>query len=102
MILDVNGKPIDMGRLSEPQTAQVGYLQREFDRHPSRGLTPSRLASIMVEAERGDLVGQLDLADDMEERDGHLFAEISKRRGAIVSQAWSIEGPTTPVLPRKT
>ena len=77
----------------EPQTAHVGHLQREFERHPARGLTPQRLQAIMVGAEQGDLLGQLDLADDMEERDAHVYAELSKRRGAITGLAWSIEAP---------
>lgn len=92
-LVDVNGNPIDLAALREPQTARVQHLQREFDAHPARGLTPQRLHSIMVGAEEGDLVSQLDLADDMEERDAHLYAELSKRRGAITSQAWSIEPP---------
>lgn len=93
MILDANGKPFDIATMREPQTAHVAYLQREFDLHPARGLTPARLQQIMADAERGDLVGQIELADDMEERDAHLYAEMSKRRGAITSQAWSVEEP---------
>lgn len=78
---------------SEPQTASVRWLEREFDEHPARGLTPARLASIMLDAERGDLIHQLELADDMEERDAHLYAELGKRRGAITALPWSIEPP---------
>lgn len=92
-IVDINGQPIDMAAIRAPQTAGVGHLAREFDEHPARGLTPARLHQIMVEAEQGDLIGQLELADDMEERDGHLYAELSKRRGAITSLEWSVEEP---------
>lgn len=92
-ILDASGRPFDLAKIREPQTSQVGYLQREFDRHPARGLTPARLQAIMVAAEQGDLVGQLELADDMEERDAHLYAELSKRRGALTAVSWSIEAP---------
>jgi len=92
-ILDAQGRPYDLASIREPQTARVAHLQREFDMHPARGLTPARLHSIMVNAEQGDLVGQLELADDMEERDAHLYAELSKRRGALTSLAWSVEAP---------
>jgi phage gp29-like protein len=92
-ILDVQGHPYDLAAIREPQTARVAHLQREFDRHPARGITPARLHAIMVNAEQGDLVGQLELADDMEERDAHLYAELSKRRGALTSLAWSVEAP---------
>jgi phage gp29-like protein len=93
MLLDLNGNPIDMRALREPQTAHVGSLRAEFEAHPARGLTPARLASIMQGAERGHLLDQLDLADDMEERDAHLFAELSKRRGAVTGLEFSWEEP---------
>ena len=101
MILDHNGQPIDLATIREPQTARVGHLQREFDEHPARGITPARLASIMAQAEQGDLVAQLELADDMEERDAHLFAELSKRRGAITGIDWSVEAPDNPSAQEK-
>ena len=93
MILDHNGQPIDMAAIREPQTARVSHLQREFDTHPARGLTPARLAALLVRAEQGDLIGQLELADDIEERDGHVFAELSKRRGAITALEWDVHAP---------
>jgi phage gp29-like protein len=96
-LLGPDGRPIDLAAVAravrEPQSARVGHLQREFDAHPARGLTPARLHSVMLAAEAGDLVGQLELADDMEERDAHLYAELGKRRGAITSLSWSVEAP---------
>lgn len=92
-LVDADGRPIDMAAIREPQTAQVGYLQREFDAHPSRGLTPDRLNRIMQAAETGDLVPQIELADDMEERDAHLYAELGKRRGFVTSLDWDIVPP---------
>ncbi|GMV76445.1 MAG: hypothetical protein AMXMBFR78_33940 [Rubrivivax sp.] len=92
-LLDAQGRPIDVRALHEPQTARVGHLQREFDEHPARGLTPARLHTTMVAAEQGDLIGQLELADDMEERDAHLYAEMSKRRQALTALPWSVEPP---------
>lgn len=96
-ILGPDGKPLDMRAvmrgLDEPQTARLGAIRREFDKHPARGLTPARLASIMQRAEEGELVSQIELAEDMEERDAHLYAELAKRRGAITALAWSIEEP---------
>jgi phage gp29-like protein len=92
-LVDVDGRPIDMKAIREPQTARVGHLQREFEAHPSRGLTPERLNRIMVAAEQGDLVPQVDLADDMEERDAHIYAELGKRRGFVNQLDWDIEPP---------
>lgn len=96
-ILGPDGRPLDvrtlMRSIEEPQSARLASIRQEFDRHPARGLTPARLAGIMQRAEQGDLVGQAELADDMEERDAHLYAELGKRRGAITALAWSIEEP---------
>lgn len=92
-LLDHAGRPIDLAALREPQTARVGWLQREFDEHPARGLTPARLHRTMLAAEQGDLIGQLELADDMEERDAHLYAELSKRRGAVTALDWDVQAP---------
>jgi phage gp29-like protein len=92
-LVDASGRPIDMAAIREPQTARVAHLQREFDAHPSRGLTPDRLNRIMQSAEQGDLVGQIELADDMEERDAHLYAELGKRRGFVTALDWSVEPP---------
>ena len=92
-LLDHEGNPIDLAALREPQTSHVAELQREFELHPARGLTPDRLARILNDAEIGNLLDQLDLADDMEERDAHLYAELSKRRGAITALDWSLEEP---------
>ena len=93
MILDHHGQPIDLAKIREPQTARVAHLHREFDSHPARGLTPARLQSILGRAEQGDLIGQLELADDIEERDGHVFAELGKRRGAISALGWDVHAP---------
>jgi len=92
-ILDQYGKPIDRRVLAEPQTAQLTQLQREYANHPARGLTPMKLVRILEEAEKGNLQAQAELFADMEERDAHLFAEMSKRKRAILSIDWTIQPP---------
>lgn len=46
-ILGPDGQPIKMPDLQEPQTARLAHLQRELQTHPTRGITPSRLAKIL-------------------------------------------------------
>lgn len=92
-IVDQFGQPIDIGRLREPQTSETGWLHREFENHPARGLTPSRLHQVLLNAEQGDLLEQLDLADDIEERDGHVYAELAKRKGAVSALEWDVVEP---------
>ena len=94
-ILGPDGQPISTETLSEPQTSHYSHLQRELQTHPSRGLTPSKLASILDQAEKGDLQAQFDLYEDMEEKDGHIAAELGKRRRALLVE-WGVVPPDNP------
>ena len=96
---DQFGQPVkqsDISKLNEPQTAHLASLHRTFATHPTRGLTPSRLHSILESAEQGDILSQHDLFCDMEEKDGHIMAEMSKRRRALLGLEWSIIPPRNP------
>ena len=92
-ILGPDGQPIRIGELREPQTAHLTSLHHEVGNHPSRGLTPSRLAQILDAAEQGDIIGQYELFEDMEEKDGHIMAEMGKRRRAVQGLEWQIVPP---------
>ncbi|KAF1009070.1 MAG: hypothetical protein GAK28_00703 [Luteibacter sp.] len=100
-ILGPNGEPIAKADLAQPQTSRTGQLRNEWQGHPSRGLTPSRLAGILEMAEQGNLVGQAELFEDMEEKDGHLASEMLKRRGAIKQLEWDIVPPPNPSAAEK-
>lgn len=100
-ILGPDGQPIRVADLAEPQTSQSLQLRNEWQGHPSRGLTPSRLAQILDSAEQGDLVAQCELFEDMEEKDGHLASEMLKRRGAIKQLDWDIVPPSSPYAKEK-
>lgn len=95
-IVDVDGNPINMPELKTPQTAEYAQLHREFQGHPARGLTPSKLAGILVRAEHGDIISQYELFEDMEERDAHIMSEMSKRKLAVCGLDWSIVPPKNP------
>ena len=92
-IVDVNGNKIKSDALTEPQTSKVAWLYREFDSHPSRGLTPVKLARILESAEQGDIRAQHELFLDMEEKDGHIMAELGKRKRALLTVEWDIVPP---------
>ena len=95
-ILDQYGRPLVPAQLREPQTARLAGLANEFAGHPSRGLTPAKLAAILQEAEQGSLIRQAELGLDMEEKDGHIHAELGKRRRALLGLEWSIVPPRNP------
>jgi phage gp29-like protein len=68
-------------------------LHREFAGHPSKGLTPARLASILLAAEEGDMIAQAELFMDMREKDTHIDAEMHKREMAVKKLDWTLEPP---------
>lgn len=90
-----NGDKIDLTALQEAQTerSEVAHLLQHYSNHPSRGLTPTRLASILNDAEQGNLIAQSELAEDMEEKDAHIFSELQKRKRAMLGVDWTIEPP---------
>ena len=94
-ILGPDGQPISSEVFAQPQTSHYSHLQRELQTHPTRGLTPSKLATILDQAEQGDLQAQFDLFEDMEEKDGHIAAELGKRRRALLVP-WSVVPPDNP------
>ena len=101
-LVDQYGNPIKTAPLREPQTADYINLQRTFSGHPSHGLDIRKLPRILEEAERGDLRAQSDLFCDMEERDGHIFAEMSKRRRALLTLDWTIKPPRNATAEEKS
>ncbi len=100
-ILGPDGQPIRLAEIREPQTAHLTSLHHEVGNHPSRGLTPSRLAALLDAAEQGDIVGQYELFEDIEEKDGHVHAEMGKRRRAVAQLAWQIVPPDNPSVREK-
>ncbi|WP_420598629.1 DUF935 domain-containing protein [Neptuniibacter sp.] len=96
-----DGQQVDAKDLHEAQTSAYTTLQNEYAKHPSRGLTPSKLASILDAAEQGDIVGQFELFEDMEEKDGHIMSEMGKRRRAVMGLEWNIVPPKNPSAAEK-
>jgi len=80
------------GRVSPPETGRL-LSRRAVDSvrdYPSAGLTPQRLVSILREADRGSLSEAMQLFEEMEEKDAHLFAVASKRRLGLTGLEWSV------------
>lgn len=100
-ILGPDGQPIRLAEIREPQTAHITSLHHEVGNHPSRGLTPSKLAQILDQAEQGDVIAQYELFEDIEEKDGHVFAEMDKRRRAVAQLDWQIVPPDNPTAKEK-
>jgi len=68
----------------------LAMLPGTFMASVTGGLTPARLESILRAADAGDIVGQHELFSEIEGRDEHIHAELSKRRRALLSVPWII------------
>lgn len=90
---DRSSKKQDRTALETPQTAEVAWLSSQWQEHPVIGLTPARLHRLLTDAEQGNLQAQADLFCDMEERDGHIFSEMSKRKLAVNGLPWGVKPP---------
>lgn len=85
-LLDHLGNPItsaSVGAARERQSATLRELHTDMETHPGRTLTPRRINNILAHAEQGDLLPLQDLAADMHERDGQIFATLDQRSGAV-------------------
>ncbi len=58
--------------------------------YPGAGLTPSRLAAILREADDGSLSTAMQLFEEMEEKDAHLYSVANTRRLSLTGLEWRI------------
>lgn len=74
----------------EQQSTALGLIKQTWQTHPSRGITPEKLARILTTAEEGNLSDQAELFMDMEEKDAHIYAEMAKRKKSLLSIKWDV------------
>lgn len=83
-ILGPNGQPIERKSLTtEIGGATIGGVRSPLTNYPADGLNPQRLASILKEADAGDPVRYLELAETIEERDPHYLGVLGTRRRSV-------------------
>ncbi|MFC0822070.1 DUF935 domain-containing protein [Pasteurella multocida] len=93
-ILDIHGKPFSFNeKIQTENDSKLAKLLNHTSEHPASGLTPAKAASLLKAAEEGDLIAQVELAEDMEERDAHLQSELGKRRSTLLTVDWKISPP---------
>lgn len=68
----------------------VAQVIDKFSSYPSNGLTPERLAEIFKEADAGDVMRQMELFEEMEEKDPHLFSQLQTRKNAVTGLDYEI------------
>lgn len=63
----------------------------KYSTYPSNGLTPRRLARIFRAADEGDVSEQMELFEEMEEKDTHLFSQLQTRKLAVTGLDWEVQ-----------
>lgn len=69
----------------------AGDANDKYSEYPSEGLTPRRLARIFRQANEGDIRSQMELFEEMEEKDTHLFAQLQTRKLAVTGLDYEIQ-----------
>lgn len=83
-VLDRWGRPVRRQQLTEEVAAPtLGGVRSPITGYPADGLNPLRLAAILREADQGDPVRYLELAETIEERDPHYLGVLGTRRRSV-------------------
>lgn len=82
-IVDQYGNPMRTAKPVQGEIAVRGVYDK-FSSYPTSGLTPQRLAQILREADEGNVLRQMEMFEEMEEKDGHLFSQLQTRKNAVL------------------
>jgi phage gp29-like protein len=76
----------------KPETRELSAisLAERWSSYPSSGLTPHRLADIFREADQGNIYRQMELFEEMEEKDAHLTAILQTRKMAVLGKDYEV------------
>ncbi len=79
-------------RVARPIMGRIATAPKysRYSDYPSNGLDPRRLAQIFREADDGDVNRQMQLFEEMEEKDPHLFAQLQTRKNAVTGLDWEV------------
>ncbi|MGK7661161.1 DUF935 domain-containing protein [Marinovum sp. E06] len=84
IILDRWGRPIKRTELRQEVAAPTfGGVRSPMSGYPADGLNPLRLGAILREADMGDPVRYLELAETIEERDLHYLGVLGTRKRSV-------------------
>lgn len=78
---------------TQTDDAQLTAGGRVIPDHPADKIDPSKLKSLLEDAEQGNITAQHELFVDIEERDGDIGANIGTRKRAVLTLDWSINAP---------
>lgn len=90
-LFDQFGREISSAVKAEARTLYMPSVRDRWATYPSKGLTPSKLASILREADQGYPARQVELFNELEEKDAHLLSQWQMRKNAVLDLEWEIQ-----------
>jgi phage gp29-like protein len=77
---------------AKPEVRELSAVSvaARWSTYPSLGLTPGRLSSIFQEADQGMVQRQMELFEEMEEKDAHLSSLLQTRKLAVLSLDYEV------------
>ena len=91
-LLDQSGRPIERRQLTQEIAAPtITGVRSPLSGYPGDGLNPMRLASILREADAGDPLRYLELAETIEERDLHYAGVLATRKRSVAQIEVTVE-----------
>lgn len=91
-LLDRWGNPVRRTELTKEIAAPtIGGVRSPITGYPGDGLNPVRLAAILKEADQGDPVRYLELAETIEERDAHYLGVLGTRKRSVSQLEITVE-----------
>jgi phage gp29-like protein len=91
-LVDQWNRPINRATLTtEVAAPTIGGVRSPISGYPGDGLSPLRLGQILREADQGDPVRFLELAEVIEERDAHYLGVLSTRKRSVAQIEITVE-----------
>lgn len=91
-LVDQYGKPLKKEVLLQEQAGpSMAGIRSILSSHPTKGLNPQRLASILLGSEQGNTEAYLALAEELEEKDPHYLSIIRTRKMAVSQLEITVE-----------
>lgn len=94
MIYGPDGKPLPRYNIQKPRpiigTVAVADRTDKYSTHPSERLSPQKLGTIFREAEAGNIFRQMELFEEIEEKDTHLFSQMQTRKNGVAGLDWTV------------
>jgi phage gp29-like protein len=79
-----------LGKSNQGSKGVVYPTADRYSDYPTNGLTPEKLSRILKQADQGDVSLMMEMFEEMEEKDSHLFSLLQTRKNAVIGLDFEI------------